>query len=189
MRITTWFITLLFMSSASASGIEAKLIKKAKNFLKSLEQRVDIYTPLAKRNGSYPASLNRASKDAPAEIAQRDKQWRAWKKGGASQAFIDEVTKGACASAVQLMKARKTFVTEVIIVDRLGANVCVAPASSDYDQGDEAKYQGPFNQGKNPHVGDIEVDNSTGERQAQVSILLEKDGAKVGVITIGVRSK
>jgi hypothetical protein len=177
------------MGPASASGIEAKLIKKAQNFLRSLEQRVDIYSPLNKRNSSYDASLTRSTKDAPADIVARDKQWRAWKKGGASQPFIEEVTKGACASAVQLMKARKTFVTEVIIVDKLGANVCVAPASSDYDQGDEAKFQAPFNQGKNPHVGDIEVDKSTGEKQAQISILLEKNGNKVGVVTIGVRSK
>lgn len=181
---------LLLNFNSHADELAEKLGLKAEKFLETLRKEVNIDELVEKRNATYSPTLSRSSLKPVGDIGEKDTKWIAWKKsGGAKEAFITEVMDGKCASVIQLLKARMSYITEVFVMDKLGANICAFPATSDYDQGDEEKWFEPFNNGKSPYVGKISTDESTGENQGQVSLNIVKDGKNIGVITIGIKSK
>ncbi|MGK7651862.1 PDC sensor domain-containing protein [Roseovarius sp. B08] len=75
--------------------------------------------------------------------------------------------------------------TEIFVTDIRGLNVGQSGITSDYWQGDEAKWQVPH-ETSGIHIGDIEFDESTQSYQSQVSVPIMDDGSFVGVITVGV---
>lgn len=80
-------------------------------------------------------------------------------------------------------------ITEVIVMDAQGLNVAASVATTDYWQGDEAKFQQTYLIGAEAvHLGGVELDESTGTVQGQISMTLvdAETGAAVGAITIGV---
>jgi len=74
-------------------------------------------------------------------------------------------------------------------MDAQGALVCATGATSDYWQGDEAKWIRAFDGGKGATFIDRpRRDDSAAENLAQISIpVMEKDHA-IGVLTVGVRT-
>lgn len=72
-------------------------------------------------------------------------------------------------------------------MDNQGAHVAMTDKTSDYWQGDEAKFIESYNGGKGAvHIADVEFDNSTQAYLFQVSVPV-KDGNKViGATTIGI---
>lgn len=80
-------------------------------------------------------------------------------------------------------------ITEAFVMDARGLNVAASEATSDYWQGDEAKFTETYLVGGNAvHFGDIELDNSTQEVQGQVSMTIvdQTTNQPIGAITIGV---
>ena len=72
-------------------------------------------------------------------------------------------------------------------MDDQGANVAMTNKTSDYWQGDEAKWQESFKDGVGAvHVGDIEFDESADDYLVQVSVPVMKSGKAIGAITVGV---
>ncbi|WP_341365728.1 hypothetical protein [Yoonia sp. BS5-3] len=81
------------------------------------------------------------------------------------------------------------LVTEAFIMDARGLNVAASEATSDYWQGDEAKYTATYISGPDAvHFSDIEYDDSTQEYQAQMSFTITDPdtGAAIGAATVGV---
>ena len=72
-------------------------------------------------------------------------------------------------------------------MDAQGLNVAQSDVTSDYWQGDEAKWQETYNTG-NVHIGDVELDESTQTYQAQVSLPIfdPESNAVIGAATFGV---
>ena len=193
MKLSKSLILLTLMLStglANADDMATKIAEKGERFLESLQKEINFTELFSKSNSMYGAGATRTATAVPADIAQKDKQWIDWKKnGGNKEAFITEVLESACSKTVQQLSARKNYITEVFIMDKMGATICASPATSDYDQGDEAKWQEPFLNGKTPFIGKTEKDESTGVTQGQVSYLLKNAGQNIGVITIGLKSK
>ena len=80
------------------------------------------------------------------------------------------------------------WVTEAIVMDDQGLNVAVYPETSDYWQGDEAKWQETFLKGLDAiHLGKIEEDASTGKYQIQISHSVKdpESGVAIGAVTVG----
>ena len=73
-------------------------------------------------------------------------------------------------------------------MDQVGLNVAVSEPTSDYWQGDEAKWSQTYLAGAGAmHVSDVELDESTQTYQAQVSLtVVDASGAPIGAITFGV---
>ena len=74
-------------------------------------------------------------------------------------------------------------------MDDKGLNVAQSSVTSDYWQGDEAKWQKTFQAGPNAyHIGDVEEDESTQMFQSQVSYAITDpaSGKVIGAITVGV---
>ncbi|MEJ8560661.1 hypothetical protein QTO30_05055 [Yoonia sp. GPGPB17] len=81
------------------------------------------------------------------------------------------------------------FVTEVFIMDNKGLNVAQSVETSDYWQGDEAKWQQTYSVGPDAlHISEVEFDDSTGFYQSQASLAISDPatGEVIGAVTFGI---
>ncbi|HEX6960145.1 MAG TPA: hypothetical protein VF194_19350 [Ferrovibrio sp.] len=123
------------------------------------------------------------------KIDALDKQWRAETKA-ASKPLINEVTGNALSAYLKKKEAEaKGLVTEIFVMDNKGLNVGQSDITSDYWQGDEAKWQKTFPVGpKAIFVDKVEQDESTQKFQTQVSMSVvdPANGAVIGAVTVGL---
>lgn len=123
------------------------------------------------------------------EIEAMDQDWRA-QVGAASQPLIDPVLSGPAADRLRAIREESDGVfTEVFVMDSVGLNVAASDVTSDYWQGDEAKWQATYAANASaPHFGEVELDDSTQTFQSQVSVTVRdpETGAAIGAATFGV---
>ncbi|SMF43273.1 hypothetical protein SAMN06265365_103286 [Tistlia consotensis] len=124
-----------------------------------------------------------------AKIDALDKQWRA-ETSAAAKPLIDSVMGNALSKWLSGVKEQQGgLVTEIFVMDDKGLNVGQSDVTSDYWQGDEAKYQKTFAVGPDAvFVDDVEKDESTQMFQSQVSMTVvdPASGKPIGAITVGV---
>ncbi|MBW9056274.1 hypothetical protein [Rhizobium mesosinicum] len=123
-----------------------------------------------------------------ADIDALDKKWRA-EVDGSDHTMIDGVLGNALSKFLQEKKAASDGkIAEIFVMDAKGLNVGQSDATSDYWQGDEAKFQKSFGAGKDAvFVDEIEKDESTQALQSQASVTISDDkGTPIGAITVGV---
>ncbi len=123
------------------------------------------------------------------EIIALDKQWRA-ETSANNQPLIQDVLNNALSLYLTEIKEQSQgLYTEIFVMDAMGLNVGQSDVTSDYWQGDEAKWRETYLQGpKAVHIGDIEMDESTQQFQAQVSVPVidPGTGTVIGAVTVGV---
>jgi len=124
-----------------------------------------------------------------ADIDNMDKDWRAQTDAG-SKPMIDAVLGNALSSYLRDQKdAAQGLVTEVFVMDNRGLNVGQSDVTSDYWQGDEAKWQKTYGAGPDAiFVDEVEMDESTQTFQSQVSMSIvdPASGEVIGAITVGI---
>ena len=124
-----------------------------------------------------------------AEIDALDAEWRA-QIGATPATMIDGVLGSAASAALRARKeAAAGLVTEVFVMDARGLNVAQSDVTSDYWQGDEAKWQETYAAGPaGLHVSEVELDESSQTYQSQVSMTVvdPATGAAIGAATFGV---
>lgn len=119
-----------------------------------------------------------------AEIRTRDEAWIA----GKAPALISASTTGACADRLRALAGNSLVYGEGILMDGQGALVCATNLTTDYWQGDEAKWTRTFNEGKGAvFIDRPRLDESAGQRLAQISLPILSSGKVVGAITVGVQ--
>ncbi|MEM6887361.1 MAG: hypothetical protein AAF636_04385 [Pseudomonadota bacterium] len=82
--------------------------------------------------------------------------------------------------------------TEIFVMDALGLNADASDVTSDYWQGDEAKYSESFSAGSGAiFVDEVEFDESSQVYQGQISIALTDPatGQVIGAVTIGLNAE
>ena len=118
-----------------------------------------------------------------------DKQWRAEAKSG-NGPLVDKVLAASLSKYLADKKGQiGGMVTEMFVMDNKGLNVGQSDVTSDYMQGDEAKWQKSYGAGPDAiFVDDVEFDDSTESFQSQVSgtIVDPATGEAIGAITIGI---
>jgi hypothetical protein len=123
------------------------------------------------------------------DIDNMDKDWRA-QTDASSKPMIDAVLASALSNFLRQQKdASQGLVTEVFVMDNRGLNVGQSDITSDYWQGDEAKWQKTFQAGANGlFIDEVEMDESTQTFQSQVSMSIvdPATGEVIGAITVGV---
>ena len=123
------------------------------------------------------------------DINARDAEWAA-ELGTAAPALIGAVMNNEAANHLRdVVAASGGRVTEIILMDSHGLNVAVTTPTSDYWQGDEAKFLETYPHGTEAiHFSDIELDESTGRYQGQISFTVsdEATGEVLGAMTVGV---
>ena len=125
-----------------------------------------------------------------AQIDALDQTWRA-EVGSGSTPTIDAVLNNAAADFLRdQVAAAGGAITEVFIMDGQGLNVAASGVTSDYWQGDEAKFQETYPMGAGTlHFSEIEFDESSQTYQAQISVTLtDGTGAVIGAMTVGVNA-
>jgi hypothetical protein len=124
-----------------------------------------------------------------ADIDALDKKWRAEVSAG-SHPMIDGVL-GAPVSKklAEFEQAAGGLVTEIFIMDDKGLNVAQSAITSDYWQGDEAKWQKTYSVGPGTiFIDEVEKDESTQTFQSQLSMTVTDPatGKAIGAITVGI---
>jgi hypothetical protein len=122
-------------------------------------------------------------------IIKLDKQWRAETKAG-SGPLVDKVLNNALSGFLKKVKEDAGgLYTEIFVMDNKGLNVGQSDVTSDYWQGDEAKWQKTYPAGPGAvHIGKVAQDESTQKFQSQLSLPITDPatGKNIGAVTIGV---
>jgi hypothetical protein len=124
-----------------------------------------------------------ARKITLAQIQEIDNAWVA----GGEEGRARELLGNACALRLKALVAKHAAYGESFVMDNQGANVCMTGRTSDFWQGDEAKWQKSFNAGN----GQVFVDKPHYDASAkailvQVSFPVVDGALTVGAITVGI---
>lgn len=178
-KIFSVVIVLGFVFGASSSVVSAADNSQKVN---------DLAAKLAK-TGQDPALVAEVSRQNGQNLSQqtineRDKKWQA-------TSGMDEFMKGLMgnAGAKRLMQIEKEnrAIVESFLMDNKGANVAMTNKTSDYWQGDEAKFKKSFNGGKGAvFIDQAKFDKSAQAYVVQISVPVMSNGAAIGAITYGV---
>jgi hypothetical protein len=169
-------VVLAFAASAFGQSAETvqKLLAAEAAKLRALGSDPAIVTAVKVQNAK------KATLDA---IKALDGRWTA----GNAEPAVKQMITGRCADRLRALAAGNAAYGETFVMDDRGALVCATAKTSDYWQGDEAKWQRAFNGGK----GDVFIDRpkfdeSAGARIAQISVPVIENGRAIGAITVGV---
>lgn len=110
-----------------------------------------------------------------------------WKASAGDYQLIEDLMDNICAEEANILGDEYPLL-ELFVMDNQGANVGQIIATSDYWQGDEAKWKNSYNGGMGGlYVGEMEIDDSTNMAQQQVSLpVIDEDGTVVGAVCYGV---
>jgi len=92
-----------------------------------------------------------------------------------------------CAKHLRGIQDSADYFAEIFVMDNQGANVAMTDKTSDYWQGDEAKFKNAFAGGGGAvFVDEVEFDESAQAYLVQVSVPVMDAGKAIGAITFGI---
>ena len=176
-------ILLLFMFSlvfpllATAQGSDVP-----KALIKFTEE---VLLPFARSTPVIEAVRNQNRRGISLEEVQRiDRDWIS--TPGITRFMLNLMSNDGALALYNLEEQYK-FIVEAFIMDNLGANVSLTKKTSDYWQGDEAKFTQSYNNGLGAiHYSDIEYDESTDDIVIQVSVPVMDQNRAIGAITFSI---
>lgn len=117
-------------------------------------------------------------------IKERDASWR---KVSGLDDFMKAMINSKAGTVLAEFEQTQPYYLELFLMDNQGANVSMTNKTSDYWQGDEAKWQKSFMGGVGAiHYGEVEFDDSSQAYLIQVSVPIMDSGKAIGAITIGI---
>lgn len=118
------------------------------------------------------------------EIKTIDEEWKA----GTSPLIKALQTNKPGSFLENIIVQQAGVYSEAFLTDAQGANVAAYPATSDYWQGDEAKFTKAFADGAGKiFIGGVEFDESTQSNAVQISVPMFYGDEAIGVLVIGVK--
>ncbi len=184
--------TVLILATSSALSTAAYADSFAAPMKRYFENEVTLWiadpaiVAAIKRQNARNAGLTEA------EILALDTRWRA-EVGQSNTPTITPVITGGAADFLRgQISASGGIISEVFIMDEHGLNVAASGATSDFWQGDEAKFTETYSRGAGAiHVGDVEFDESANGYLGQVSapIVDPATNTVVGAITVGLNAE
>ncbi len=101
--------------------------------------------------------------------------------------YMQALMDSECGKYLRDIQKSEPFYAEIFVMDNLGANVAMSDKTSDYCQGDEAKWQKSFNNGAGAvFVDQVKFDDSTKVYLVQVSVPVIDGDKAIGAITFGI---
>lgn len=170
------FILVLLLAAGaraqSAGDVQKMLVAEAAK-VRALGSDPDIVAAVKAQN----------AKRVPLDtIKKLDAQWIA----GKAAALVKQTTTGACADRLRLLAGGGRY-NETFVMDDRGALVCATARTSDYWQGDEAKFEQAYNGGMgNVFIDRPKYDDSASTSIAQISVPVMENGKAIGAITVGL---
>lgn len=173
---------LLATGAANANEFKAELEELANGQIAEIASSSEVIAAVKAQN------TQTAGHDQ-AKIDELDKTWRA-EAEAVDQPMIDAVLENDLSGYLaDLQDGSDGLFTEIFVMDAKGLNVGQSDVTSDYWQGDEAKWQETYGAGSGSvHISDLEEDESTQLLQSQVSVpVVDPDsGEPIGAVTFGV---
>ena len=124
-----------------------------------------------------------AKRQSLAAIKAADERWSA----GNEVALVKQTITGACADHLRALVTANPAYSETFAMDNQGAIVCATAKTSDYWQGDEAKWERAYAGGKGDvYIDRPKFDESAKARIAQISVPVVDGGKAIGAVTVGV---
>ena len=167
---------------ASANEYEPALRELAEQKIMQIASDPAIIAAIQARNGETGGM----SEDA---IIALDEKWRA-EVGASDTPTISPILNGDIADMLRAVRDESEgLFTEIFVMDMVGLNVAASDTTSDYWQGDEAKWQQTFGAGSGAvHISEVELDESTQSYQSQISVAITDPvtNAPIGAATFGV---
>jgi hypothetical protein len=121
--------------------------------------------------------------ESMAEIHRIDEEWRR----NPHYPLRKTLTSGACADRLRKLVADDKLVVEAFLMDERGGLVCATVETSDYWQGDEAKWQKTYRDGAAVFVDEPALDARTGAFAVQMSRIVNEHGSKISpTITLAI---
>jgi len=118
------------------------------------------------------------------QIKEQDKKWKA--TAGIVD-YMKALMDSECGKHIAGIQSSAEYFAEIFVMDNQGANVAMTDKTSDYWQGDEAKFQKSFSGGSGAvFVDDVEFDDSTQAYLVQVSVPVKDGDTVIGAITFGI---
>ncbi len=176
-------ITLYLIASPGQDGVyRVPLEAYANNELKKWLSDPQLISAIKAQNDAHDG----LTEDA---VIALDQQWRAEAGEGGGPLIEKLLTDPVSGWLLGQQEATAGFVTEVFVMDNKGLNVAQSVETSDYWQGDEAKWQQTYSVGPDAmHISEVEFDDSTGFYQSQASLPITDPatGEVIGAITFGI---
>lgn len=183
--LMTGALVALAMFGASPAQAEEAHVGPVKDYLAS-SVKAWVNDPAiidaVKAQNAEHANLKQADIDA------LDQKWRAEVEADDHSMIDGVLNKPISAFLKSKQEASDGTITEIFVMDDKGMNVGQSSTTSDYWQGDEAKFQKSFGAGAGAiFVDDAEKDESTQMLQSQASMTIsDESGKPIGAITIGI---
>ena len=174
------FTMLACAGTAAADEVKESLTALAKSEVQQWLNSAVVREQIKAQNSKHQGI-------SEADIISLDKQWRA-ETSATDQPLINKVLGTELSSYLNQVKQKSAGkYTEIFVMDAVGLNVGQSDVTSDYWQGDEAKWQKTYQAGPNSiHIGDVEMDESSQQLQVQLSLPVVENGSVIGAVTIGV---
>ncbi len=120
-------------------------------------------------------------------LADIQKKDEAWKNTPGIADYMNALMTSACGQHLREIQASSPYYAEIFVMDNQGANVAMTDKTSDYWQGDEAKFKKSYNNGQGAvFVDEVEFDDSAQAYLVQVSVPVMDGGQVIGAITFGI---
>jgi hypothetical protein len=156
----------------------------------ALQARETAYAriPLADKIAADPELLaavvaKNKTVESPAEILRIDQEWQK----NTLYPLRKTVTSSPCAVRLRKLVQDDKLVVEAFLMDSRGGIVCSTVETSDYWQGDEAKWQKTYRDGASVFVDEPAFDTSTGVFAVQLSRLVSDAVGRVGALTLTLK--
>jgi hypothetical protein len=118
------------------------------------------------------------------QIKDMDKKWR--DTPGIAD-YMKAIMESEAGKHLRGIQKSAPYFAEIFVMDNKGANVAMTDKTSDYWQGDEAKFKNSFNGGSGAvFVDEVEFDDSAQAYLVQVSVPVKDGGNVIGAITFGI---
>lgn len=118
------------------------------------------------------------------QVKAKDKEWLA--TPGIAD-YMRAIMDSKCGKYLRTIQNSAPYYSEIFVMDNQGANVAMTDKTSDYWQGDEAKFKKSFNGGAGAvFVDDVKFDDSAQAYLVQVSVPVWDGGQVIGAITFGI---
>jgi len=122
-----------------------------------------------------------------ARIDALDQQWRA-EREVEDQPLITAVLSSPLSSYLtRIQSDSQGLFSAIFVMDAVGLNAGQSAITSDFWQGDEAKWQQTFQVGPDAvFIDEVELNEDTGTEIRQLNMSIAQDGRVVGAITVDV---
>jgi len=118
------------------------------------------------------------------QIKEMDEKWKA--HAGIAD-YMKSIMNSECGMHLRTIQNSAPYYAEIFVMDNQGANVAMTDKTSDYWQGDEAKFKKSFANGQGSvFVDEVEFDDSAQAYLVQVSVPVKDGDRVIGAVTFGL---